>query len=241
MVFPRPSFNWQEDDIKLLHNSWQSTMQLLSEYSPITSEKYMDCLKKGREAIIEKMIELILAITYIKPPDESESFSLNWKDAPNFMAKFLQQLETVFTGDKEIKIRKKILAPAVGVAISAVVNVSVPTPTKYWKKDDIQTLYNECQSAMELLEKNPAIISEKYKQCLQKGRDIIMKTMMDFIMDPVNFPKDSVSSEYMMKWERAPEALATILHYSETVFTRDEELQIREKRKDEIEQAPSLW
>jgi hypothetical protein len=146
------------------------------------------------------------------------------------MAKFLQQLETVFTGDKEIKIRKKILAPAVGVAISAVVNVSVPTRTKYWKKDDIQTLYDECQSAMELLEKNPAIISEKYKQCLQKGRDVIMKIMMKFIMDPEIFPKEPMSSQFVVYWPHSHESLATILYRSETVFIVDQELQIREKR-----------
>lgn len=203
-------------------------MELLAEDTPIKSEEYSICLEKGKDVIMEKMLELNFSTTYVKPPDGSDDYSLNWKDAPHFMAKFLQQLETVFTGDKEIKIRGKILDPAVGVA-SSTENVLVLEATEDWNDEKIQTLYDECQSAMELLEKNPAIKSEKYKQCLKNGRNIIIKTMMEFIMDPRNIPMDSESSEYLVGWDRAPEALATILHRSETVFTGGKELQLGRK------------
>jgi len=230
MPLPKPRSNWGAGDFDVLYKNWQSTMMTLSEKTPILSEKYRQCLQRGREAIIDKMIELIVNETFVKKQTFANWYSLYWKDAPHFMAKFLQQLETVFIGDNEIKIRKKMLVPAVGVATSAVGTVPVPKPTKDWNETDINILYKECESAMSLLEKNPAIISEKYKQCLQKGRDVIMKIMMKFIMDPENFPKDSTCSEYLVGWQRAPEALATILHRSETVFIVDQELQIREKR-----------
>jgi hypothetical protein len=236
MPLPKPRSNWSGGDIGTLHNSWQATMRILSEKTPILSEKYNLCLKRGNEAIIDKMIEMIVNETFVKKQTFYNWYSLYWKDVPHFMAKFLQQLETVFTGDTEIKIRKKMLAPAVGVATSAdgmatsaVGTVPVPNPTKDWNETDINILYKECESAMSLLEKNPARISEKYKQCLQRGRDVIMKNMMEIIMDPENFPKESNSSEYLVDWQRSPEALAMILHRSETVFRRDKELQIRNK------------
>jgi len=230
MPLPKPRSNWGAGDFDVLYKNWQSTMMTLSEKTPILSEKYRQCLQRGREAIIDKMIELIVNETFVKKQTFANWYSLYWKDAPHFMAKFLQQLETVFIGDEEIKIRKKTLCPSVGMATSAVGTVPVPKPTKDWNETDINTLYEECVSAVSLLEKNPAIISKKYKQCLQKGRDVIMKNMMEIIMDPEIFPKEPTSSQFVVRWPRANEALATILYRSETVFIVDQELQIREKR-----------
>jgi len=229
MGLPRGRGNWSDDEIQLLYKNWQSTMMILSEKSPIKSEEYRLCLERGREVIIEKMIELIVDETYVKKQPFYSWYSLYWRDAPSFMAKFLQLLETVFTVDTEIKIRKKLLVPYV---TSANGKVTLPAPTKHWSETDINTLYKECESAVSLLEKNPAIISEKYKQCLRKGRAVIMKNMMEFIIDTENFPKDSASSEFLVGWKRAPEALAMILHRSESVFMVDKELQITDKRID---------
>jgi len=230
MALPRGRGKWSDGDIQLLYENWQSRKMILAEKAPLLSEKYRRCLERGREAITEKMIELIVNEAYVKKQSFANWYCLYWKDAPHFMAKFLQQLQAVFICDSEIKIRKKLIVPDVGVATSADGIVPLPTPTNDWSETDISTLHKECESAMSLLEKNPAILSEKYKQCLQKGRDIIMKNMMEFIMDTENFQKDPDSSEYLLVWQRAPEALATILYRSETVFIMDKELQIREKR-----------
>lgn len=211
--------NWNEDHIKSLYENWISAMKLLSENSPIVSQEYSYCLQSGRATILEKIMELITNKTYF-------NWHLNWKDAPHCLAKFLQQLETVFTGNKEIKIRKKIRDPA---ATSVAPVVSVPRPTEYWNEDDINTLFDECHFAMELLENNPAIISTEYKQCLQRGRDVIIENMLEFTMDPERFKKAAGSTEYLFYWRGAPAALEEFLHKSEAVFTRDEELQITHK------------
>jgi len=58
MPLPKPRSNWSGGDIGTLHNSWQATMRILSEKTPILSEKYNLCLKRGNEAIIDKMIEM---------------------------------------------------------------------------------------------------------------------------------------------------------------------------------------
>lgn len=255
MTLPTAPFDWQQTDVLLLMQSWRSTMELLAKNTPIKSEEYRYCLKMGKEVMLLKMLELNFSTTYVKLSDYSETYSLNWKDVPHFMTKFLQQLETVFTGNEKMKIRNKILAPAVdrvsrsqidmgslkkwtapmhkdavvynetfwkpfrwvfpvkiwqqfigvasliaswtikasqeffrvlnpnilnffrqipspkspkdalavGVATSTE-NVLLPEATEHWNRDDIKTLYNECQSAMKLLENNPAIKSEKYKQ-----------------------------------------------------------------------------
>lgn len=226
MGLPRGRGNWSDDEIQLLYKNWQSTMMILSEKSPIKSEKYRLCLERGREVIIEKMIELIVDETYVKRQPFYSWYCLYWRDAPSFMAKFLQLLETVFTVDTEIKIRKKLLVPYV---TSANGKVTLPAPTKHWSETEINTLYKECESAVSLLEKNPAIISEKYKQCFRKGRNIIIETMMKFIMDTENFPKDPLSSQYILSQGNAPKALATILHHSETVFTGNREFRIEKK------------
>lgn len=227
MAFRRATFMWEEIDIVLLHETWLSTMEDLSKITPIKSKEFSSCLERGSEVIIEKMIDLILSPTYIKPPDGSEKYSLNWQDAPHFMAKFLQQLETVFTGDKEIKIRHKILRH---YAVKQTPAKSAENQmAKHWNDADIETLSDACESAMKSLENNPAIMSSEYKQCLQKERNIIINTMMKFIMDTENFPKHSLSSQYILEWESAPKALATILHHSETVFTRNEEFHIGKK------------
>jgi hypothetical protein len=229
MPLPKPRGSWSAGEIDKLQNNWISTMRGLSEKSPIRSAKYRRCLHRGTETIIHKMIELIVNEEFVKKQSFYNWYSLYWKDAPHFMAQFFQQLETVFIGDEEIKIRKKTLFPAVGVATSADGNIPVPKPTQDWNETDINTLYEECESAMRLLEKHPAIVSEKYKQCLQNGRDVIMKNMMEVIMDPEIFPKEPTSSQFVVYWPRSHESLATILYRSEDVFTRDKELQIRNK------------
>lgn len=228
IAFRKPEDHWQEHKSMFVHAIWLATMESLSKTTPIVSEEFCRCLERGNEVIIEKLIDLSLSPRYIKPPDGSKQHSLNWKDAPRFMAKFLRQLETVFAGDKEIKIFHRKLRAAERTKSSAKA-VDVPKATLYWKDDDIRTLYDACQSAMESLEKDPAIISENYKQCFRKGRNIIIETMMKFIMDTENFPKDSLSSQYMLSRENAPKALATILHHSETVFTGNREFHIKKK------------
>lgn len=217
--------DWSEAEIKIIYENWISAMKLLSENCPIVSQEYSYCLQSGRATILEKMVELITNKTYFKPQAGSGAWQLNWKDAPHFLAKFLQQLETVFTGNKEIKIRKKIRDPAA----TSVVPVVVLRPTQYWKEDDINTLLDECRFAMELLQNDPAIISTEYKQCLQRGRDVIIQNMLEFTMDPERFKKAAGSTEYLFYWKGAPAALEEFLHKSEAVFTRDEELQITHK------------
>lgn len=218
MAFRRATYIWPESDILLLHDTWVYTREDLSKITTIKSKEFIRCLERGNEVIMEKMIDLILSPTYIKPSDVS-GYSLNWKDAPHFMAKFLQQLETVFVGDKEIKIRHKIRHDA-GNQTAA--ESADDQEAKHWNGADIETLSHECESAMKSLENDPAIMSSEYKQCLQKGRNIIINTMKKFIMDTENFPKHSSSSQYILRWESAPKALATILHHSETVFTGTE-------------------
>lgn len=222
----RRAAGWSEDEIKFIYESWISTMKLLSQNCPIVSDEYSYCLQSGRATILEKMVELITNKTYFKPQPGSGWWQLNWKDAPHCLAKFLQQLETVFTGNKEIKIRKKIRDPA---ATSVAPVVSVPRPTEYWNEDDINTLFDECHFAMELLENNPAIISTEYKQCLQRGRDVIIENMLEFTMNPERFKKEAESTEYLFYWKGAPAALEEFLQKLEDVFTRDEELQITHK------------
>lgn len=221
-------YDWNtEAQFKLLSDSWQLAM----EKSPKLSDDYSFCLQNGRATILEKMVELITNKTYFKPQPSSGDYTLNWREAPHCLAKFLQQLETVFTGNKRMKIRRNILASTVtGVTTSAAATPTLPEATKYWTDGDIRTLYEYCEDAMKLLENNPAIISKEYKQCLQRGRDVIIKNMMEFTMDPAYFQKASESTEYLFEWQRAPEALERFLQHSEGAFTRDEELQIREKR-----------
>lgn len=225
----RRALYWSEDEIKIIYENWISAMKLLSENRPIVSQEYSYCLQSGRATILEKMMELITNNTYFKPQCGSGAYTLNWKDAPHCLAKFLQQLESVFTGNKEIKIRKKIRDPAVRLATSVAPIVSVPQPTEYWKEDDINTLFDECHFAMELLENNPAIISTEYKQCLQRGRDVIIQNMLEFTMDPESFKKEVGPTEYLFYWKGAPAALEEFLQKAEVVFTRDEELQISTK------------
>jgi len=229
-VLSRLPYDWNDGEIKIMYDGCQCAMKFISEDTPVLDERYRRCLQRGRESIIEKMIELIINKTYFKPQCGSGQYRLNSKDAPYFITKFLQQIETVFTGDKEIKIRRKTLAPTVGVANSAAADVSLPTPTDYWSRHLIKGLYAECQRAMKIVENNPAIISGEYKQCLQRGSDIIIKHMMDFIMNPEYFPLDSASSQYLFYWKRSPEALGVFLQHIGSVFTRDKELQIRVKR-----------
>jgi len=76
------------------------------------------------------MIELVINEAYAKKQSFANWYCLYWKDAPHFMAKFLQQLQAVFICDSEIKIRKKLIVPIVGVATSADGIVPLPTPTK---------------------------------------------------------------------------------------------------------------
>jgi len=148
-----------------------------------------------------------------------------WRDVPHCIAKFVQSLETVFTGDKEIKIRKKTVAPAVGLATSAVaIAAPLPKPTEDWNEEAIKLLYDDCQSAMKLLENNSAIISGNYRQCLQRGRDTIIENIMEFVMDTEYFMKHSGSTEYQVYFPVFPQGLARFLHNIETVFTGDEEL-----------------
>lgn len=234
MFHPKPTENWSTDEIKTMYEDCHGAMESLDK-SSLLSEEYKYCLQKGREAVTEKMMELIMNTAYFRQQFTSTRYVLYWRDAPQGIAKFVQHLETVFTGNKEIKIRKKASvrnAAATEVRLpspAAATEVILPSPTSDWKEAEIKTIYEDCQNAMNVLVDHPAIISENYKQCLQRGRNGIVEAIMDLIRNKSYFNVQSLSFHYVLYWEDAPKALASFLTRIESVFTNDEEFKIRRK------------
>ena len=222
MSLPRPTESWKEKDIKNLYEICDSAMKLLDN-SPIVSQDFRKCLHKGRKAIIEQIMELIMDERYFK------SFMLYWEDAPGCLVKFLKNLEAVFTGNSEIKIRKNIVSPYGGLETLAAANVSLPQHTD-WGGGDMKDLYNRCQNAMKFLD-NSSIISENYRQCLQRGRYAIIENMKEFIVNTGDLRVQFGSGLHnKLDWKDDPLAFVRFLKHLEPVFTGDEEVKIRQKR-----------
>lgn len=223
MFHPRPTKDWNADEIKIMYEDCQRAMKSVDN-SSLLSEEYKYCLQRGREVVTEKMMELIMNTGYFRQQYNSSKYVLYWRDAPQGIAKFVQHLETVFTGDKEIKIRKKA-----SVTNTAATKVRFPSPTCDWNEDEIEIIYGDCQNAMNVLVNNPAIMSEKYRQCLQRGRNAIIEAIMELIMNTSYFKMQYRSSKYVLYWRDAPQGLVRFLTRIESVFTHGEEFKIRRK------------
>lgn len=213
LPLPRPTKDWNKEEIKTIYEDGQAALKFVDD-TGVVSETYGYYLKRGRETIIEKMMELIMNTGYFKVQYSSSKYVLYWRDAPEGIAKFLQHLETVFTEDE-----KKQLVPAAGVVMLAA--NPRPRPTSDWSSDEIKIMYSDCDDAMKVLETNPAIISEKYRQRLKRGRAAIIEAMMEFIMNTTYFKIQYGSSKYVLYWRDAPDGLAKFLKQIETVFTRN--------------------
>jgi len=210
LPLPRPTNDWTEEEIKTIYEDGGDALKFVDE-TGVVSETYGYYLKRGRESIIEKMMELIMNTGYFKEQYSSSKYVLYWRDAPEGIAKFLQHLETVFTEDE-----KKPFAPAETLPASP-----VPRPTSDWSSDEIKIMHGDCDDAMKVLETNPAIISEKYRQRLERGREAIIEAIMEFIMNTSYFKIQHGSSKYVLYWRDAPDGLAKFLKRIEIVFTRN--------------------
>lgn len=223
MFHPKPTNDWNAREINIIYEDCQRAMESVDN-SSLLSEEYMYCLQRGREAVTEKMADLIMNTAYFRRQYNAESYVLHWRDAPQGIAKFVQHLETVFTGNKEIKIRKKA-----SVTNAAATEVRLPSPTSDWNEDEIKLMYGDCLNAMNVLVETPAIISKEYKQCLQSGRHGIIEAIMELIMNTTYFNRQHSASSYVWPWRDAPQGLVSFLTRIESVFTHGEEFEIRRK------------
>jgi len=193
----------------------QSAMEFVD--SPeVTYGDYGKRLQKKREIIIEEMMDMIMNPGYFKPQPDIGKDLLYLKDAARMLAKFVQNLKTVFPLDK---------VPAVGVATSAAANAP---------------LYDDCQRAMMLLESNSVITSEKFRKGLKNWRDAIIENMMKVIMSTVNSKMQCHPTGYLLSPKYAPEVLVMFLQHLETVFKGDEEVRLAPKKQQAMPATASL-